>query len=128
MNTHRTDLSVNSFQKAFRTAFNWIVERDREAGVDDFPSAWVELVSSALHDVRLTATPAIDSKSPPLPFAQTHRITTELFHVARSGMRGGPTIDVLLQIWFDTEEMFFGYGVPLIFRKIPPTFPKWRAI
>lgn len=119
MNTHRTDLSIDNLQKAFSTAFNWIVARDRETGVEDFAGAWVELVASALQDVRLTATPAIEHDSPPLKFLQTHRIATDLFFAARSGMRGGPMIDVLLQVWFDTEEMFCGYGFPLIFRTIP---------
>lgn len=119
MNTHRTHLSIDNLQKAFGTAFTWVVERDRESGIDDFAGAWVDLLASALQDVRLTATPAIDADSPPLKFLQTHRIATEVFVAARSGMRGGPTIDVLLQVWFDTEEMFCGYGVPLIFRTIP---------
>ena len=119
MNTHRTDLSIDNLQKAFSTAFTWVVERDRESGIDDFAGTWIDLLASALKDVRLTATPAIDADSPPLKFLQTHRIATEVFVAARSGMRGGPTIDVLLQVWFDTEEMFCGYGVPLIFRTIP---------
>jgi hypothetical protein len=29
MNTHRTDLSINNLQKAFSTAFTWVVECDR---------------------------------------------------------------------------------------------------
>lgn len=58
MNTHRKDLLIDNLQKAFSTAFNWVVERDRESGIDDFPAAWVDLVASALQDVRLTATPA----------------------------------------------------------------------
>lgn len=76
MNSHRTDLSIDNLQKAFITAFNWVVERDRETGIYDFPAAWVDLVASALQDVRLTATPAIDADSPPLKFLQTHRIAT----------------------------------------------------
>jgi hypothetical protein len=38
-------------------------------------------------------------------------------------MRGGPTIDVLFQIWFDTEDMVGGFGVPLLFRRIPGAGP-----
>jgi len=105
MNTHRTDLSIDNLQKAFSTAFTWVVERDRESGINDFAGAWVDLLASALQDVRLTATPAIDADSPPLKFLQTHRIATEVFVAARSGMRGGPTIDVLLQVWFVTAPL-----------------------
>ena len=35
-------------------------------------------------------------------------------------MGGGPTIDLLLQVCFDTEDMICGYGTPMIFRSIPP--------
>ena len=119
MNTHRTDLFIDNLGKAFSTAFTWIVERNRETGIDDFAGAWVDLLASALQDVRLTATPAIDADAPPLKFLQTHRIATEVFVAARSGMNGGPTIDVLLQVWFDTAERLCGDGVPLIFRIIP---------
>ncbi len=76
MNTHRTDLSIDNLQKAFSAAFTWVVERDRESGIGDFAGAWVDLLASALQDVRLTATPAIDADSPPLKFLQTHRIAT----------------------------------------------------
>lgn len=119
MNSHRTDLAIESLGDAFRTAFEWTVAAERKGEVHDFPRAWVELLASALQDVRLTATPAIDADNPPLSFAQTHVIATEVFSVAGGGMRGGPTIDVLLQLWFDTEETLCGYGIPLIFRKIP---------
>lgn len=34
-------------------------------------------------------------------------------------MRGGPTIDLLIQVCFDTEDMICGYGTPLIFKVIP---------
>lgn len=54
MNTHRTDLSIDNLQKAFSTAFTWVVERDRESEIDDFAGAWVDLLASALQDVRLT--------------------------------------------------------------------------
>lgn len=57
MNTHRTDLSIDNLQKAFGTAFTWVVERDRESGIDDFAGAWVDLLASALQDVRLPPAP-----------------------------------------------------------------------
>lgn len=118
MNNHRTDLSIDRLAGAFQTTFDWIVERDRKGEVQDFAGEWVDLLASGLHDVRMTATPAIDAQQPGLPFVEVHRITTETFFVARSGMRGGPAIDVLLQLWFDTEEMVCAYGIPLIFQRI----------
>lgn len=118
MNTHRTDLSIDNLQKAFNCIHTGRRARPR-VGIDDFAGAWVDMLASALQDVRLTATPAIDADSPPLKFLQTHRIATDVFVAAGAGMRGGPAIDVLLQVWFDTEEMFCSCRFPLIFRTIP---------
>lgn len=120
MNTARTEIAFESLQQAFKNAFTFVFERDLDcdSGLADFAGDWVDLVASALNDARLTATPAIDRHSPPLPFVETHHIRAEVFAVARSGMRGGPTIDVLLQLWFDTEELLVGYGIPLVFQRI----------
>ncbi len=113
------DLHIDSLHLAFKTAFQWVRERQEEGDVLDFAGEWANLVASALSDVRITAVPGIDGHNPPLPFIVTHRVETQLYHVARSGMAGGPTIDLLLQILFDTEDMMCGYGVPIVFRTIP---------
>jgi hypothetical protein len=118
MNNYRTELSIERLQNAFRTAFDWTLEQDRNGEIADFATSWVDLLASALQDVRLTAAPSVDSKQPEFPFLGVHRIKTEVFDILRSGMRGGPTIDVLLQLWFDTEETICAYGIPLIFRRI----------
>lgn len=113
------DLYIDSLHLAFKTAFQWVRDRQEDGEVKDFAGDWADLVASALRDVRMTAIPGVDGQNPPLPFIVTHRVETELYHVARGGMAGGPTIDLLLQIWFDTEDMLCGYGIPLVFRTIP---------
>ncbi len=113
------DLYIDRLHLAFKTAFKWVRESQNRGEVVDFAEEWAKLIASSLNDVRISAMPSIDGQNPPLPFIVTHRIDTELYYVARGGMGGGPTIDLLLQIWFDTEDMLCGYGVPLVFRTIP---------
>ncbi|MEX5728670.1 hypothetical protein Ga0609869_002023 [Rhodovulum iodosum] len=86
-----TELPINRLSNALRTSFEWIVKRDRESPIGDIAEAWAELTASALQDVRLMAPPMVDHTEPFLPFIETHRIKTDRFRVARSGMRGGPT-------------------------------------
>lgn len=120
MNTLRSELAFESLAAAFRTAFTFTFENDRKCKgtLPDFAGDWADLLASALNDARLAANPAIDDTSPAFPFADPHRILAERFIVARSGMTGGPTIDVLLQLWFDTEELLCGTGIPLVFQRI----------
>lgn len=90
-----TELSINRLSDALRTSLEWIVKRDRENAIDDIAEAWAELTASALQDVRLMAPPIVDHTEPFLPFIETHKIRTDLFRVARSGMRGGPRLDLI---------------------------------
>lgn len=90
MSTPISDLRIDSLHRAFLTAFEWSINRNCEELVTDLATPWVELVASALQDVRLTATPAVDAYSSPLRFVANHWIRTELFKVARGGMKGGP--------------------------------------
>lgn len=121
MTTYRTDLSIDRLYSAFETSFNWAIDQNREGTSTDLPAAWVDIVASGLDGVRLTAAPVIGAHQPPLKFIETHVISTQRFYVARSGMAGGPKIDVLLQLWFDTEETQWACGIPLIFRKVKQT-------
>lgn len=114
-----TELVINRLSGALKTSFEWIVKRDRENAVDDIAKAWAELTASALQDVRLMAPPIVDHTEPFLPFVEKHRIRTDLFRVAQSSLRGGPRLDVIFQVWFDTEDASGGVGVPLIMKKIP---------
>ncbi|SDX71160.1 hypothetical protein [Roseicitreum antarcticum] len=114
-----TELSINRLSDALRTSFEWIVKRDREVAIGDIAEAWAELTASALQDVQLMAPPIVDHTEPFLPFIETHKIRTDLFRVALSGMRGGPRLDLIFQVWFDTEDASGGFGVPLIMQKIP---------
>lgn len=114
-----TELSINRLSDALRTSLEWIVKRDRENAIDDIAEAWAELTASALQDVRLMAPPIVDHTEPFLPSIKTHKIRTDLFRVARSGMRCGPRLDLIFQVWFDTEDACGGFGVPLLVQKIP---------
>jgi len=126
------DFWIDQLGKSFLTGFQWISRRDAEAPVAELAIEWAELIASALNDVRLTAPPTVDDRQPFLPFIKTHRIGTELFHVAQSGMRGGPRLDLILQIWFDTEHASGGFGVPLLMQRVPRTGampePMWHEL
>ena len=93
-----TQLSINRLSDALRTSLEWIVKRDREDAIDDLGEAWADLTASALQDVKLMAPPIVDHTEPFLPFIETHKIRTDLFRVARSGMRGGPWLDLIFQL------------------------------
>lgn len=114
-----TELFINRLSDALRTSFEWIIKRDREESIGDIAEAWAELTASALQDVRVMAPPIVDYTEPFLPFIETHNIRTDLFRVARSGMRGGPRLDLIFQVWLNTEDANGGFGVPLIMQKIP---------
>lgn len=119
MSIPHTDTYIEQLKKAFLGAFKLVLERHREGRVRDFGGEWAEVIASFLDDLRITAAPGIDIDNPTFPFIEIHRLHTDLYVVARSGMRGGPAVDVLLQLWFDTEEMLVGYGVPLVFSPLP---------
>lgn len=121
MSIPHSDPYIDHLKGAFLHTFKTVLAEDRNEDIRDFGASWAELTAKCLDDVRLTAAPGIDIDSPVLPFIEIHRLKSELYTVARSGMRGGPTVDVLLQIWFDTEEMLAGYGMPLVFCKVAKT-------
>lgn len=123
-----TTLSINRLRDALQTSFEWIVRRDREGGIENIAEAWTELTASALQDVRLMAPPIVDHTEPFLPFIETHKIRTDLFRVAGGGMRGGPHLDVIFQVWLDTDDACGGFGVPMLMRKIPSSGKMPREI
>ena len=112
-------LVLNNLASGFRTSFEWVSQRDRQTGGIDLAATWVDIAAGGLQNIYLKGPPNVDHNEPFLPFVQAHRLQTEVFSVLRGGMRGGPSIDVLLQIWFDTEDMVGGFGVPLLIRRIP---------
>lgn len=123
-----TKLVLNRLADAFRTGFEWVIEKARAGETTDLAETWVELLASGLEDVSLLAPPAVDHNEPLLPFINTHTLKTELFFVVAGGLTGGPTIDVLLQVWFDTEDRSGGFGVPLFFRSVSTAQPIPTAI
>lgn len=126
------ELWVDQLGKSFLTAFQWISSRDSQIPVAEFASEWARLIASALNDVRLTAPPTVDDRQPFLPFIKKHRITTQLFQTLRSGMLGGPPLDLIVQIWFDTEHASGGFGVPLVMQQVPRSGampePMWQEL
>lgn len=114
-----TQFSIRRLSDALQSSFDWIIRRDRKEALDDIGTTWAELIADTLKDVRLVAPPVVDYSEPFLPFIELHRIRTFLFDVAGGGMRGGPRLDVLFQVWFDTEDSAGGFGIPLLMRKIP---------
>jgi hypothetical protein len=118
-----TTIQLHKLGQLFKTTFDEIVKRDRLGDVQDIAEAWVDLTASVLQNVQLMSPPVVHRNEPFLPFIHIHRIRTEVFNVARGGMRGGPVVDVLLQIWFETEEVTAAFGVPIVIRRIPSSGP-----
>jgi hypothetical protein len=77
------------------------------------------MVASSLNTVRITDMPPVDPLQTLFPFVTEHRLNVTCFDVLRAGLGGGPTIDMLVQLWFDTEDVQVAWGVPLMFRHIP---------
>jgi hypothetical protein len=118
------DLSwIARLDRALASSFRMAVRDFREGRTSDPATRWTDLTAGLLDGLRLTLMPTADTDTPHLPFVETHGIRASAYTVARSGMGGGPTVDVLLQIWFHTEKATGGYGVPLIFCVIPHDGP-----
>lgn len=114
-----TELYIYRLSDGLRSSFERIAQRDRKELIDDLAEAWADYTAGILDDIRLIAPPQVDPKEPLLPFFAPHRIRAELFQVHRSGMRGGPRLDLIVQIWLDTEDMHGGFGVPLWLCRVP---------
>ena len=119
-----TEFAIDRLGSSLTSSLQWLSKQDREGGVLNLAETWVNLIASGLQGARLNSPPHLDPSSPYLPFIETHRVRTDHFNVLGGGMRGGPTIDILFQIWFDTEEIVGGFGVPLVFRRIPSAGPR----
>lgn len=128
MTQPENDLQIANLGTAFWTAFESVIESHSKSPVPDMALAWADLLHSGLQDVHLSGSPAVDHRQKLLQFMHPHRITTELFHVAGGGMQGGPWLDLILQIWFDTEYASGGFGVPLMMQRVPPVGPVPRPI
>ena len=123
MQSPETQFTIACLADALHGSFAGILKQDRERQIDNFGIAWAEILDSALVDVRVIAPPLLDPDQFLLPFMEPHVVTSTLFHVAGGGMRGGPRLDLILQIWLDTEDATGGFGVPLVFEHIPATGP-----
>ena len=107
-------------------------EKAPEASAATFADAWVSLAFRALHGITIGRLAGSSHLSRPLPFAGTHRIETEAFYAARSGSLGGGNIDVLFQLWIDSEDRWATYGTPILFhdadRRSSLSDPDWREL
>lgn len=100
-----------------------LADECRTGCVDDPATHWAESAARLLHDYGLERPPSAEAAQPMLPFDAPHRITTELYSVARGGLEGGPSIDVLLQVWYNTESLKSAFGIPLLLRCVPSFGP-----
>jgi hypothetical protein len=111
--------ALNRLGSGFEVAFVKLAEKVRADQIDDPSRYWTEFVAGGLNRTVLREPPAIERTVAVLPFHNRHEIRTELFSVTNGGLHGGPTVDILLQIWCDTESMSAGFGIPLIMRTVP---------
>ncbi|MFT4149664.1 MAG: hypothetical protein QM656_05655 [Paracoccaceae bacterium] len=117
------ELIIEHLFKALSTTFDRVTADFRHGTVSDLTGAWVDQLVGSTNGLRLSALPRIAPLQPVFPFVEVHRITAESYYVARGGMMGGPCIDVLIQIWLDTEEVVSAYGVPLVMHAVDPERP-----
>jgi hypothetical protein len=82
-----------------------------------------KIIFTGFDNLILVEPPTLDPGQPVLPFNDPHRVAAEYYHVVGGGMRGGPTIDLLLQIWLETETMVCAYAMPLVIRIVPSAGP-----
>jgi len=121
MTDYMTELSIDRLCKALETAFTWTIEAMlKQPGIDP-AQYWADLVASGLDQVRITALPEVSHFQRPFDFVSIHRIIAERIEVLRGGMMGGPNIDLLFQLTFETEEADFSVGVPLVFQLVENT-------
>jgi hypothetical protein len=104
---------------AFRILSDSICQHDDESACDKL----ADILLIGFDDMILVEPPTLDPTQPVLPFHDPHRITAEYHHVAGGGMQGGPTIDLLIQIWLETETMACAYAMPLVIRIVPSAGP-----
>jgi hypothetical protein len=104
------------------TGLEWTAKAVLNETGDSAPGHYARLLVSGLNGLRILEPPAY-REQPSLPFHAPHRIRADLFNVLGGGMRGGTTIDILLQIWLRTESLSCGYAIPLIFRLVPSHGP-----
>jgi hypothetical protein len=119
MMKHSQPLFISRLDKALLATFEWLADAHDEGGVPDIAGAWGDMLASSLNDARITDMPPVDDRQTLFPFVTEHRLNVTCFDVLRAGLGGGPTVDLLFQLWFDTEDVQVAWGVPLIFHRIP---------
>lgn len=116
-----SNLRLHRLGNGLTTAFEWIARRHRLGEISNLAVAWASLVDSAVNGLRLDMYPAVDPGQMNFAFTRPHVIETEYYAVAGGGMRGGSNVDLVFQLWIETDEISIGVGFPLIFLAIPET-------
>ncbi len=116
------ELRIHHLGGALRAAFERVVTQGR-AGSRDLGELWAMTVGGYLDGLGLDCPPLENPEQPWLPFLRPHRIEGDVFHVARGGMAGGPAVDVLLQVWLESEDVDLAWGLPLLIRRVPSLGP-----
>lgn len=111
--------ALHHISDAMRWSMQKMAKQCREDAVEDLADYWVDLVASSLGRMPLLWPPMTTPGQLPLPFQAPHRIETEVYVVGAGGLLGGPTLDVLLQVWFETESMSASFGIPIMMRRVP---------
>jgi hypothetical protein len=114
---------LNNLGRAIQVTLENLCERCQAEQVDEPGSAWASTLVSSINGLWLDRLPATEPGQRALPFSSPHSISCELYRVAGGGMAGGPTVDVLLQVWYDTESLKVSFGIPLLIRQVPSFGP-----
>ena len=115
-----TERKLGHLGDGLATSFDWIAERHKLGEVNDLAQTWSALTESALDGVQLLNYPCPDPAQTWFAFARPHLVETEVYTVANGGLGGGPNIDLLYQLWVETDEISFGAGFALNFLAVPP--------
>ncbi len=117
------DITLHHLGSAAKTLLSKTAQGCRDGSVSDPADHFAVTMASFLDGIVLTYPPVVDRHQGTLPFTARHEVAADVFKVARGGSGGGPTIDLLLQIWCETESMNVAFGVPLLMRRVPSFGP-----
>jgi hypothetical protein len=95
-----------------------------ETGEAPTPAVWwTNFLAGALDRMLLRDPTACEEGQGLFPFARPHEIAVSSFLVPGSGSAGRGQVDVLFQLWLDTETTKCALGTPLLFRTVDGARP-----
>ena len=116
------DLILKNLGQAIQVTLKNLCDDQQRGLVANLADHWVQHLARATN-FGVERPPAVEREQMILPFESPHRFMTELYSVTGGGISGGPTVDVLLQVWFNTESMKTSFGIPLVFQVVPSFGP-----